>query len=427
MFKTDNSKALHDRACHSLVMGVSTGFRRKATPVPLYMERADGPYHYDVDGHQLLDYTLAWGPLILGNNHPGLNEAIIAQLGQAYTYGAQHHGEIELAELLVEILPGVDRVLFSNTGSEAVHTTLRLCRAHTGRDKVIKFEGHYHGWLNNMLVSVHSAPEELGKTSPSTGGQPASEYADVIALPWNDLAALERAFEENPDQIACVITEPINVNSGSCMPDDGYLKGLIDLCSKHGALSIFDEVITGFRVALGGAREYFKLEPDLSVFAKAMAGGFSMAAIGGRKEVFDVIIEGKAMHAGTYNGNPVCTAAAIATIKALSKPGLYDAMHRHGFAVRGVVEKAAGENGLKVATSGTGTCFSVHFGLDAPPRSWADVMNADEETYNRFRAAMLDREVQLLPEGRWYVGATHTDKELEKVVPAIQESMKAIA
>ena len=427
MFKTDNSRAMHERACQSLAMGVSTGFRRKVTPVPLYMERANGPYHYDADGHELLDYTLAWGPLILGNNHAGLNEAIVAQLQKAYTYGAQHQGEIDLAERMVEVIPGVDRVLFSNTGSEAVHTTLRLCRAHTGRDKVVKFEGHYHGWLNNVLVSVHSTPEELGKTSPTTGGQPASEYADVIALPWNDLAALERAFAENSEQIGCVITEPVNVNSGSCMPDDGYLQGLIELCREHGAVSVFDEVITGFRLALGGAREYFGLEPDLSVFAKAMAGGFSMAAVGGREELFDVLIEGRAMHAGTYNGNPICTAAAIATIEALSEPGLFKRMHKHGYAIREAIEKAAADTGQTLATSGTGTCFSAHFGLSAPPRNWADVMQADEETYNRYRAEMLEREVQLLPEGRWYVGAAHTDTELEKVIPAIAESMRAIA
>ena len=427
MFNTENSRALHDRACQSLVLGVSTAFRRKVTPVPLYMEKGCGPYYYDVDGHELLDYTLAWGPLILGNNHPGLNDAIIGQLKQAYTYGAQHRGEIELAELMVEVLPGVDRVLFSNTGSEAVQTALRLGRACTGRDKVIKFEGHYHGWMNNMLVSVHAEPEELGATSPSTGGQPASEYAEIIALPWNDPAALERAFEENPDQIACVITEPINVNSGSCMPQEGYLDGLISLCRRHGAVSIFDEVITGFRVALGGAREYFELEPDLSVYAKAMAGGFSMAAIGGRKEIFDVLVDGRTMHAGTYNGNPISTAAAIATIKALSEPGLFERMHKHGYAIREAIEKAASEAGHTLATTGTGTCFSAHFGLSEPPRNWSNVMRADDQTYTHFRAEMLERNIQLLPEGRWYVGAVHTEAELEKVLPAIKESMKAIA
>lgn len=427
MFSMERSQALHDRASRSLILGVSTAFRRKVTRVPLYMERADGPYHYDVEGHQLLDYTLAWGPLILGNNHAGLNEAIQKQLGLGYTYGAQHQGEIDLAELMVKVLPGVDKVLFSNTGSEAVQSALRLARAYTGRTKVIKFEGHYHGWMNNVLVSVHTTPEELGTTAPGTGGQPDTEYADIIAVPWNDLAALGKALDESKDEIACVITEPINVNSGSCLPDEGYLAGLLDLCRRHGAVSIFDEVITGFRVALGGAREYYGLEPDLSVYAKAMAGGFSMAAVGGRQDVFQVLVDGRTMHAGTYNGNPICTAGAIATITALSEEGTFDRMHAHGYAIRKAIEEAAAEAGQVLATTGTGTCFSAHFGLEAPPRCWADVMKADSDKYDAFRAQMLERCVQLLPEGRWYVGAAHGDAELEKVVPAIRESMKAIA
>ncbi|MEW6751993.1 MAG: aminotransferase class III-fold pyridoxal phosphate-dependent enzyme [Candidatus Latescibacterota bacterium] len=427
MFRTDRSRALYERACQSLILGVSTAFRRKVTPVPLYMERANGPYYYDMDGQELLDYTLAWGPLILGNNHPTVNAAIALQLSRGYTYGAQHMGEIELAELMVKVLPGVERVLFSNTGSEAVQSALRLCRALTGRDKYVKFEGHYHGWMNNVLVSVHSPPQADGRPVPGTGGQPASEYAGVIALPWNDLAAVERAFAAHPGQIACVITEPVNVNSGSCMPEEGYLAGLLDLCRRHGAVSIFDEVITGFRVALGGAREYFGLQPDLSIYAKAMAAGFPMAAVGGRKEVLEVLVDGRTMHAGTYNGNPICTAAAIAAIQALCQPGLYERMHQHGYAIRRALEQAAAACGLTLATSGTGTCFSAHFGLARPPRNWSDVTRADAPTYDRFRAQMLARCVQLLPEGRWYVGASHTDAELQRVLPAIEQSMQAIA
>jgi len=426
MFETARSKELHERACQSLVLGVSTAFRRKVTPVPLYIERANGPYYYDADGHELLDYTLAWGPLILGNNHPALTAAVVEQLRRGYTYGAQHRGEIELAELMVSVLPGVEQVLFSNTGTEAVQSALRLCRAYTGRDKVVKFEGHYHGWMNNVLVSVHPGTAALGRTVAMTGGQPASEFADTIALPWNDLPALERAFAAHPDQIAAVITEPINVNSGSCMPDPGYLAGVVELCRQHGAVSVFDEVITGFRIALGGAREYFDIRPDLSVYAKAMAGGFSIAAIGGARRIMQVLVDGRTMHAGTYNGNPVSTAAAVATIKALAEPGLYERMHAHGYAICQAIERAARACGRQLVTSGTGTCFSVHFGLTEPPRRWADVLRAETEPGERFRAAMLERGVQLLPEGRWYVGAAHTDAELAKVIPAIEGSMEAV-
>ena len=427
MFNSPNSAALYARACKSLAVGVSSVFRRYSTPSPLYMERGDGPYYYDVDGHELLDYTLAWGPLILGNNHPAVNEAVTRQLGRAYTYGAQHRGEIELAELMVEVLPGVERVLFSNTGTEAVQAALRISRAFSGRSKIVKFEGHYHGWMNNIKVSVDNISGKPGKTLPETGGQPAGEYAETIALPWNDLEALERIFIENPDQIACVITEPVNANSGSCMPGDDFLAGLIELCRKYGAVSIFDEVITGFRLALGGAREYFGLKPDLSVYAKAIAAGFSMAAVGGRAELFDVLVDGRTTHAGTYNGGPICTAATVATIRVLSEPGLFDRMHAHGYAIREAIENAARENGKTLVTTGTGTCFSALFGLTSPPRNASEFMQADHETSAAFQAQMLDHGILLLPKGRWYVGAVHTEKELARVLPAVRESMRAIA
>ncbi len=427
MLKTDTSQQLYNRSCQSLATGVSTIFRRNVTPVPLYMERGDGPYFYDVEGQQLLDYGLAWGPLIVGNNHPKLNAAIMEQLTKAYTFGYQHQGEIDLAERMCEVIPGVERVIYSNTGTEAVQSALRIARAYTGRDKIIKFEGHYHGWQNNMLVSVHPSQEQLGQTSPSCGGQPADEYSLTVTLPWNDLDALKQAFADHAGQIAAVITEPILVNSGSCMPADGYLAGVIELCRENGAVSIFDEVITGFRIALGGAREYFNLTPDLSIYAKAMAGGFSMSAIGGSVEVLDVLNDGRTTHAGTYNGNPICTAAAKATIDILAEPGTHDHMHAHGYAIREAIEKAGKDNGIQLVTSGVGSAFSVHIGLTEPPRKWTDVMKADGDTYNRFRAAMRQRHILNLPEGRWYVGATHTDKELDIALPAIRASMKEIA
>lgn len=427
MITTTESETLYDRACQSLAMGVSTAFRKNVTPVPMYIERGEGPRFFDVDGNELVDYGLAWGPLILGNNHPTLTKAITDQMAKGYTYGVQHRGEIELAETMVSKLPGVERVIFSNTGTEAVQAALRIARGYTGRDKFIKFEGHYHGWLNNVLVSNHPGPDQLGQTVPDVGGQPQAEYMLTLTCPWNDLDALRAMFEANKGEIAAVIGEPINVNCGSCLPDEGFLQGLIDLCKEYGALSIFDEVITGFRIALGGAREYFNLTPDLSTYAKAMAGGFSMAGVGGKAEVFEALTDGRTSHFGTYNGNPICTAAAKATIDVLSEPGIFDCMHAHGLAIREAIEAAAKDNGVMLVTSGVGTAFHVHFGLTEKPKSWRDVMKADGDIGNRFRAEMLNHGVYNLPGGRWYVGAAHTDKELETVIPAIQASMKAIS
>ena len=426
MLNTDQSKSLYERACQSLATGVSTSFRANVTSPPMYVERAKGPYFFDADGNQLIDYGLAWGPLIVGNDHPTLTRAVSDQLARGYAYGMQHRGEIELAEKMISILPGAERVIFSNTGSEAVQASLRLARAYTGRNKFVKFEGHYNGWHNNVLVSNHPAPDQFGKTIPDCGGQPEAEYSLTITCPWNDLDALEEVFGQHRGQIAAVIGEPILVNGGSCMPEPGFLEGMITLCRDNGSLSVFDEVITGFRIALGGAREYFNVEPDLSVYAKAMAGGFSISAVAGRKEVFDTLLDGRTSHFGTYNGNPISIAASIATMNILSEPGVYDRMHAHGYAIREAIANAAKHNGTTLVTTGAGTAFHVHFGLQAAPKSYRDVMLADRDAGDRFRANMLKRGIYNLPAGRWYVGATHGDAELEQVVTAVEESMRDI-
>jgi glutamate-1-semialdehyde 2,1-aminomutase len=425
-FHVKRSAELHERACRSLATGVSSAIRRHATPVPLYYERADGPYFFDVDGQRLLDYTLAWGPLIVGSNHPAINARVAAQLARGYTFGAQHEDEIALAELLTQVLPGVEQVIFSNTGSEAVQAALRLARASTGRDKIIKFEGHYHGWLNNVLVSYRPKATDAVATLPGCGGQPASEYADIVVAPWNDLAALERVFAEHPRQIAGALTEPLLANSGSCLPRPGYLQGFVDLCKKHGALSIFDEVITGFRLALGGARTFFDVRPDLSIYAKAIAGGFTFAAVGGRRQIFDVLRDGRTLHAGTYNGHPVNIAAALATIEVLAQPGTFERMHAHGRALRDAIEASGRTHGRRLITTGAGTVFSIHFGLDEPPLSYRDTLRGDAAAYGRFRAAMLEQGVLLLPDGRWYVGAVHGEAERDLAVGAIEHSMRAM-
>jgi glutamate-1-semialdehyde 2,1-aminomutase len=422
-FSIATSAALLDRSKRSLAMGVSSGMRKAGAPAPLFFERGEGAWYFDADGHRLLDYTLAWGPLILGNAHPAVIAAVTEQLGRGFAFGAQHRGEIELAELMTAVIPGVERVIFSNTGSEAVQAALRLARAATGRPLFVKFEGHYHGWFNNVLVSYKPKAADPIAALPACGGQPASEFADTIVVPWNDLAALEGAFAARPGAIAAVLTEPLLANSGCCEAEPGFLQGVIDCCRRHGAVSIFDEVITGFRLALGGAREHFGLAPDLSVYAKALAAGFALAAVGGRREMFDVLDDGRTIHAGTYNGNPVNLAAGTATIRALAAPGTYDRMHAHGRALRARIEAAAADRGIRLVTSGSGSVFSVHFGLEQPPRNYRDTLRADAAAYAAFRLAMLHRGVYLLPDGRWYVGAAHGEAELAHALAAIDAAL----
>ena len=297
MLNFENSNRLASETRKYLSLGVSSGIRLASEPI-LYFEKADGPYYYDVDGNKFIDYTLAWGPLILGSNHPKINASVKEQLGKSYTLGAQHELELKLSKLMVDSLPGVEQVIFSNTGTEAVQAAMRICKAYTKRPKVVKFEGHYHGWLSNILVSYHPDKSQLGKATKSCGGQSKSDFKDLIILPWNDLDALEETFKMYGEEIACVITEPILANSGSCMPKEGFLEGVVELCKAYGSLSVFDEVITGFRIALGGAREYFNITPDMSIYAKALAGGFTMSAIGSTQEVFSVLDNGSTIHAG---------------------------------------------------------------------------------------------------------------------------------
>jgi len=425
-FSTEQSAALLERSKRSLAMGVSSGMRKAGAPAPLFFERGEGAWYIDADGHRLLDYTLAWGPLILGNAHPAIIAAVTAQLGRSFAFGAQHRGEIELAELMTASVPGLERVIFSNTGSEAVQAALRLARAFTGRPLFVKFEGHYHGWFNNVLVSYRPQASDGIEPLPTCGGQPPHEFADTLVLPWNDLGALEAAFREHPGEIAAVLTEPLLANSGCCEAQPGFLAGVIDLCRRHGAVSVFDEVITGFRLALGGAREYLGLQPDLSVYAKAMAAGFALSAVGGREEIFRVLDDGRTIHAGTYNGNPVNLAAGAATIRTLAVPGTFDRMHAHGRALRKAIEEAAALRGFELVTTGSGSVFSVHFGLSSAPQHYRDTLQADAARYAAFRLALIHRGVYTLPDGRWYVGAVHGEAEFAHAREAVAGAMASL-
>lgn len=422
--KTNRSAELYAKSSEVLALGVSSGFRATVTDPPLFFDRAEGPYYYDVDGNKLLDYTLAWGPLILGSNHPHLNKAVTATLRKSYTLGAQHEGEIALAEKIVSLVPGADQVIFSSTGSEAVQTAIRLSRAKTERNAIIKFEGHYHGWMNNILVNYRpdleaSGPIESLNVLGGTGGQPQEEYAHTRALPWNRLDLLESELKKG--DVAGVIMEPLNANSGSIEPIDGFLQGAVDACAKHGTVSIFDEVITGFRLALGGAREYYGVIPDLSIYAKALAGGFSLAALAGKREAFDPLREGKTMHGGTYNGATVTMAAGLATLEVLSESTtIYENMNAHGHAIRETFLSEANAAGIPLSASGAGTVFNIHPGLQTAPKDYRGYASVDLTSYGAFRQQMMNSGIQLLPDGRWYVGATHGQAELDLTRQAIK-------
>jgi glutamate-1-semialdehyde 2,1-aminomutase len=419
------SKQMFERAQHILALGASSNLRRNLTGFPLYFERAEGVYFQDVEGNRYLDYTLGFGPNILGSAHPAINAAIREQLDRAYTFGASHALEFEAAELIAACVPGVEHVILSNTGSEAVQAALRLARASTGRDKVLVFDGHYHGWLNNVRIRRHPRPSYAGEPISLFRDQPASEISEMLVVEWNDAAALEEIFTLYGPKLAAVICEPVPT-SGSCMPQPGFLQRIVELCAHHGAFSIFDEVVTGFRIALGGARERFRIEPTLSVYGKAIGGGLPVAAVAGRRAAFDALWDGRTSHAGTYNGNPIGLAATKATLLELMKPGVYAQMESHGDAIRAHIAEQARRIGIQLVTSGTGPSFCVCMGLQQPPRNDREARQANFDQYNWFKSEMLRRRVYLGPEGRWFVSAVHGDAELALVRNAIAESLAVI-
>ena len=427
MDRYTNSRKLLARASQSLTGGVSSPFRAKA-PVPLYFADASGARLKDVDGNEFIDYALAWGPLILGHKHPKLVEAMRHQADLPHNYGAQHELEFEVAERIQHMVPCAERVAFCCTGSEAVAAVWRLARAHTGRHRVLRFEGHYHGWHDQALISYRPAPDRMGPAeSPcptlDSRGQVPNVVDNTLVAPWNDVDSLRYLFQRYGREIAAIITEPVLCNSGCLMPEPAFLAALERIPREHGALLIFDEVITGFRMTPGGAQQYFKITPDLATFGKALAGGITLSAFAGRKDVMEGMLAGVAF-GGTFNGNPMAMAAASTTLGALAADGgaaLAHANRMGALLQQGICEVAA-KGGLQIAITGFGAAFSLHFGSPGPHRTYRDTLADDKEMLQRFLRLALDEGLYLLPDGRFYVSTAHTEPDIADTVAAIERT-----
>ena len=422
-----NSKRLLERARQSLAGGVSSPFRSKF-PVPLFFRDALGPRLWDVDGNEYIDYVLAWGPLILGHRHPRLTEAVVEQAARPHIYGAQHQLEYMVSEQVQRLVPGAERVLFTSSGSEAVQVALRLARAFTNRNLIVKFEGHYHGWMDSVLLSYHSSAEELGppdhpRVALGSQGQVANAAENVLVAPWNDLPFLEELFARQGRSVAAVITEPVLCNSGSLMPEPGYLEGLRSLARASGALLVFDEIITGFRIGPGGAQSHFGVIPDLATFGKAMGGGLALSAIAGRKDIIDLIPDGRVVFGGTFNGNPLSLRAAQVTLEELSRDdgALLRQANQLGQTLMKGLCGAAKECGVPLMTTGFGAAFSLHFCSLRQMRSYRDFLAADRQMLGWFLGGMLDQGIFMLPDGRVYVSAAHTPREIEETIRAARQ------
>jgi glutamate-1-semialdehyde 2,1-aminomutase len=402
-----------------LAGGVSSGMRAAAKPLPLFFSSATGSHLADVDGNYYIDYTLAWGPLILGHSHPAIVAAVSAQLKVYQLLGAQHELEIQVAKKICELVPSAERVIFSSSGTEAVQVALRLARSFTERRKIIRFEGHYHGWMDNILPGYRPSPNLPG-AKPGANGTAAEE---TLILPWNELHAVEAVLQAQGEEVAALITEPILCNTHCLMPERGYLQGLRELTERYGVVLIFDEVITGFRVSLGGAQALFGVTPDLTTMGKAVAGGFPLSVVGGRQEIMDLVAQQKVPHAGTFNGNPISLAAARATLETLEAENgaALEQVRKNGERLIQGIEKSAQAAGVPILMNGIGSCFHVAFTTRREMRNYRDTLDSDLGARDEFLLALLAAGIYLMPDGRWYVSAAHTEKDITQTLDIVQK------
>jgi len=426
---TPRSQALFARARQVLPGGVDSPVRafRAVGGTPRFMVKGEGCRVQDADGNVYIDYLGSWGALLHGHAHPAIVEAVAAAARDGTSFGTPTPREVELAELVVELVPSIEVVRFVNSGTEATMSAVRLARAFTGRETIIKFDGCYHGHADGLLVKAGSGPLSFG--APDSPGVPAAMARYTLSLPYNDLNAVEAAFRAQPDGIAAVIVEPIAANMGLVPPAPGFLEGLRRLTAQHGALLIFDEVITGFRVAPGGAQALYGVEPDLTTLGKVVGGGLPVGAYGGRRDIMaQVAPEGPVYQAGTLSGNPLAMAAGLAALRLLRAGDLYARLDHLAATLADGLVRAAASAGVPVQVPRAGSLLTVFF-TEAPVRDYDDARRADTARFARFFHGMLERGVYIPPSQFevWFVSAAHTEYDIAATIEAARAAFAELA
>ncbi len=422
------SLSLFEKAQRVLPGGVDSPVRafRAVGGKPLFIQCAKGPYLYDVDGNRFIDYVLSWGPLILGHAHPDVVRAIQEAAANGTSYGAPSPLEVELATLIQEFMPNIEMLRFVNSGTEATMSALRVARAFTQRDKIIKFEGCYHGHADLLLVKAGSGVATLGL--PDSPGVPSKTVEDTLVANYNDLFSVHALFKSNPGQIAAIIVEPVAGNMGVVPPLPGFLEGLRQITKDEGALLIFDEVMTGFRVAPGGAQGLYKVKPDLTTLGKVIGGGLPVGAYGGRAEIMNLIAPaGPVYQAGTLSGNPLAMTAGITTLKLLKDPGMWQKLESAAARLVTGMEATARKARVPVQTTRVGTMFTTFF-TQQQPKDWNSVKGADTVRFGKFFSKMLENGVYLAPSQfeAGFISTAHTDEVVDETIKAAQAAFEGM-
>lgn len=430
----EKSTEMFSRAKKSLAGGVSSSARIPPSgTVPIYIDRGLGSHVWDIDGNEYIDCLLSYGTLIAGHVHPSVSSALEKQILKGMMFGTCNVPEVELAELICRLVPCAELVRYSNSGSEAISGAIRAARGFSGKNKILKFEGHYHGWTDVLAVSQRPGLSEAGdfnapQSLPHSKGIPSGVVDDVVICPWNEPEILKTILEKNKDDIAAVIAEPIVANNGCIMPQKDYLELLREECTKRKIVLIFDEIVTGFRAAPGGAQQYYNVIPDIAVFSKAIGGGMPISAFAGKKEIIEPVAQNSVKHGGTYNGNPMSSVSAIETLRLIENPEVIKKVHSRGQEIMETIKRSAEDNKISCHVQGLGSMFQVLFTDKEKISNYRDLFDVDTKKFAAFREALFNRGVLINTSfsACWFLSIAHSDEDIRMVCDAVDSSMKEI-